>query len=308
MVLKKVLWCIAFAVLCPLSVMALDDLPIFYDAWEEDGAGCQRSGIEAEWYIGFSGVEITTAAVGTVKFLPLSCEDAFRGTDALDFEIKTLVQQGGFYDVVVKFGDHKPHGIAGYKDLRFRVKNLNVTEEKLRVVIQNKNFQNKPAKNVKISADANWSEIIIPLTSFEGLVEDDTIYGAGFSWTYPDESSGSDLHLLIDDLRITDGENRPITDVPSTGAGEVPSNWPDYIATGFFDNRMNPATSGFNTHCDYRYQYVMPETFGWSPNYVKDYVNKSDELGYKSGIVWYNFGKVSESEVARNLSNASFMN
>lgn len=145
------------------------------------------------------------------------------------------------------------------------------------------------------------------MDSFTGISDTALVYGAGFQWTWPDEKAGSDLHLLIDDIRITDGTNNPITSVPNQCGGVNPDIWPKYMVTGFLDNRDKPNLDEFNTGCDYRYQYVMPETFGWSPQYVQNYVDNSDALGFKSAIVWYNLGKVGESQVAENLASSSFM-
>lgn len=78
-----------------------------------------------------------------------------------------------------------------------------------------------------------------PLDSFTGISDTALVYGAGFQWTWPDEKAGSDLHLLIDDIRITDGTNNPITSVPNQCGGVIPDIWPKYMVTGFSGSRKS---------------------------------------------------------------------
>lgn len=71
--LKKNIYTCLLSIFLIFPVLALDDLPIYYDAWEEDGSSCERTGVAAEWDLGMSGVEVTTVTVNSVQFLPINC-------------------------------------------------------------------------------------------------------------------------------------------------------------------------------------------------------------------------------------------
>jgi hypothetical protein len=78
---------------------------------------------------------------------------------------------------------------------------------------------------------------------------------------------------------------------------------------GRMDVRPNDTTAAKYQVGDYRYQYIMPESFvSWGDSlYAKTYAAKSQSMGIKSAFVWYNLGKVSESQVAQNLDSTAFM-
>jgi hypothetical protein len=64
----------------------------------------------------------------------------------------------------------------------------------------------------------------------------------------------------------------------------------------------------------YRYQYVMPETFGYysrsGKGYIYDYAKESDTMGVKTAFVFYNLGKEGEgfSIMAGKLASSTYMN
>ncbi|MGL1934640.1 MAG: hypothetical protein OCD01_06450 [Fibrobacterales bacterium] len=316
-------------ILLTQTAWSLNDIPVYYDAWEEDGDGCQRMGIQnGDWTWDVRVADITSSIVDAIdlndmtetvstEMIPINCEDAYRGTDALELEVKEDVGEGGDYHLQAKFANNRSYRLTGYKDIRFRVKNLTGEAETIALELVT-DFPFPMNINVPISADAEWDEVVVPLEEFAVLdwsgektdaFDPDAEY-VGVGIAYAKDPDGSALHLLIDDIRLTDGSDAPMLKVPDAIGGEVPEGWPDYLATGYLDTRGAWDTYGdFDTDSDYRYQYIMPETFtSWGEDFVEEYVDKSDELGFKTAFVWYNFGKVSESMVADNLNDDTFMN
>ncbi len=310
------------------TVWSLNDIPVYYDAWEEDGEGCQRMGIQnGDWTWDVRIAEISSSVVDAIdlndmtttvstEMIPINCDDAYRGTDALELEVKENVGDGGDYHLQAKFANNRSYRLTGYKDIRFRVKNLTGEAETIALELVT-DFPFPMHINVPIAADAEWDEVVVPLEEFAVLdwsgektddFDSDAEY-VGVGIAYAKDPDGSALHLLIDDIRLTDGSDAPMLKVPEAVGGTIPEGWPEYLATGYLDTRGKWDTYGdFDTDSDYRYQYIMPETFtAWGEKFVEEYVDKSDELGFKTAFVWYNFGKVSESMVADNLNDNTFM-
>lgn len=277
---------------------ALDDLPLFYDFYC-DGRAIPGSSL----YVG-----VDTVTVIKSKF---NCTDFYQGTNSWDLEIPTAVKAGGFYDLIMKFGDDAKHGLTGMKDVRFMVKNLNGTAETMRMVVQDVGNTNYNATGVAIPASKEWTEVIVPLTKFSGYTEGMLIQGFGFRLTSPDALTGSALHLLFDQIRFTDGTDHAPLDMATLPGGTAPTGWPSYLMVGTLDARANSSITSSTVvkAGDYRYEYIMPESFlTWGDaKYAQTYAEKSAELGVKSGFVWYNLGKVSEAMVPQNLASATFM-
>ncbi len=310
------------------NAWALNDIPVYYDAREEDRDGCERMGVQdSDWTYDVRIASITTALFDALnlndmsesvstEMIPINCDDFFRGTDAIELEVTEDVGEGGDYHLQMKFANNRSYALTGYKDIRFRVKNLGAEDEVIGMELV-KDFPFPMHVGIEVPADADWDEIVVPLEEFAVLDwsgektdefnENDAFVGIGLA--YAKKSKGSALHLLFDDIRFTDGSGAPILATPDAVGGEVPDLWPDYLVTGYLDTRGKwDEYDDFDTDTDYRYQYVMPETFvSWSKDFVEEYVDISDDIGFKTSMVWYNFGKVSESEVANNLNDVSFM-
>ncbi len=310
------------------SAWALNDIPVYYDAREEDRDGCERMGVQdSDWTFDVRVAKVTSSLFDAInlndmsksvstEMIPINCEDFFRGTDAIELEVSEDVGEGGDYHLQMKFANNRSYALTGYKDIRFRVKNLGSEDEVIGMELV-KDFPFPMHVGIAVPAGADWDEIVVPLEEFAVLDwrgektdvfnENDMFVGVGLAYTK--NSKGSALHLLFDDIRLTDGSGLPILATPDVVGGEVPDLWPDYLVTGYLDTRGKwDEYDDFDTDTDYRYQYVMPETFvSWGENFVEEYVDISDDIGFKTSMVWYNFGKVSESEVAYNLSDASFM-
>lgn len=286
---------------------ALDDLPVYYDA------GCSDIGVP-KWYVQASSADLQMVSVNGSNTLPIDCQNKYRGTDAVIMKMPTDVGSGGYYDIVMKFGDDKSKWLNGYKDVRFRVKNLGSAQAKIRPLLQNGSYGNQWTNSlVTVSAGADWDEIVVPLSDFNGFnTATDSLVGFGFcyNWNAGDTPSGSAMDLLIDDIRITDGTDHEILAVPALGGGDIPALWTDHFLVGSFDNRDQSKTSKDVQAGEYRYEYIMPETMRgeWGvDHYAEAYATKSMDLGVKSAFVWYHLGKVSESAVATNLVSSSFM-
>ena len=131
-------------------------------------------------------------------------------------------------------------------------------------------------------------------------------------FTYPDPNAGSALHLLLDDIRITDGDH-PIS-LPATGAGSIPTGWPNHFVASRMDNRATDTTAAKYQVGDYRYQYILPSSLtasGWGDTlYAEHYAQKSDSMGIKSAFVWYSLGLDATSSapvVASDLASSTYM-
>lgn len=293
--------------------LALDDLPLYLDEGSCASGGVSFSDADAS--AGSLTLATSTWKVGNStrswKGIPVNCTDARTGKASLEVEVKSDIGSGGYYYFYIKWSDDTKKSLAGYKHVKFWVKNLLGTTESVRLSLQNKGFQNVDLTEFPIPADPEWTEVTADLADFTdgaaAFAPADSFYGFGFKWTYPDKAAGSALHLLIDDIRFTDGDHEFA--IPAQAAGEYPSAWPEHFLVSRMDVRENKKTSAAFQVGEYRYQYIMPETFvSWGdPNYAKSYAVRSNEIGVKSAFVWYNFGKVSESEVAKNLASPSFM-
>ncbi len=286
------------------SAWALDDIPVYFDV----GAG--QIGVP-KWYINGTG-ELVTVTTSTGATLPIDSLRSFRGHDAVRLTVSREIGAGGYYNVNMKFPDDRSHSVAEYSDLRMRVKNLKQTVASLRLTVQNATtYETYPFLGTVIPADTAWHEIAVPLESFQGFdATTMNLNGCGIAFTYPDNRIGSNIDILIDDIRFTDGSGRsPLAD-PEIYGGEIPANWPDHLVVGSFDNRELYASSASYQAGEIRYQYIMPETWGYggkSSEYAYHYSTESHSLGVRSGFVWYYLGKDGESAVTQHLSDQSYM-
>lgn len=299
--------------LLPLSIKAgLPDIPLFYDyyclAQDDNESFWQKN---SSWYI--KGIDIS-----------FNCAEKFEGTSSVDVLVANDVTNS--YDFLMKFSTDRQHAPKDYKDIRFMVKNLNGTAEKVRVAMEanigNNTIKPFSALDVDIPAANEWTEVVVAFSDFQLIDYGATtssgnystsypISGIGFRHTWPDNKTGSALHLLIDQIRITDGTEHEADGFAKIPGGLPPESWPSSLMVGTLDARANSAISDNSVPKagTYRYEYIMPESFtDWGDSkYAQTYAEKSALLGQKSGFVWYNLGKVSESAVASNLASASFM-
>lgn len=286
-----------------------DDLLLFTDG------DCEKGNAVPKWSVSSSGASLLQTATynGSSTSLPLVCDQKYRGTSSVQFKLLTAVGSG-WYNWVGKFPDDMVK-FAGtsLKDYRFRVKNLAAKEVKIHPLLQNKGFQNQYAQHKIIPASADWVEVVIPLTEFKGFTPaTDSIVGFGFGYNGADgddASTGMPVDLLIDDMRVTDGSDRPPLDVPELGGGSIPSNWPDHFVLGSLDNRTSPTAA--EQAGEYRYNYIMPEemtTQYWNmQTFIPSFMTNSQTFGVKPAFVWYVFGKKNESAVASFLASSSDM-
>lgn len=304
---------LALTIFLPLSAKAgLPDIPFFYDyyclAQDDNEAYWQKN---STWYI--KGINIS-----------FNCAEKYEGSSSVELLMGSDVTDS--YDFIMKFSTDRQHAPIGYSDVRFMVKNLNGTSEKVRVAMEanigNNTIKPFSALDVDIPATSEWTEIVVPLSDFQLIDYGSTtssgsystnypISGIGFRHTSPDNRTGSALHLLIDQIRITDGTEHEADGFAKLPGGLPPENWPSSLMVGTLDARANSSISenSIAKAGTYRYEYIMSESFtDWGDSkYAQTYAEKSAMLGQKSGFVWYNLGKVSESAVASNLASSSFM-
>jgi hypothetical protein len=293
------------------SIWALDDLPLFYDE-----GNCSHAGVS----FGYSGATPGTLDTVTETWvlgnpsrswptIPITCADHHSGTDAAEVLVPVDMPTSSYYDVYLKWTDDTKKNLAGYSQVRFWVKNLSKIAKTVHLALQSDaNYAPDDLTGFVISGDTGWQEVAVPLSSFSGYSTSKAYYGFGLRFTYPDPNAGSALHLLLDDIRITDGDH-PIS-LPTTGAGAVPAHWPKHFLVSRMDNRSNDTTAAKYQVGEYRYQYIMPESLtpSWGDTlYAQHYAQKSAAMGVKSAFVWYNLGKVSEPQVALNLASTSYM-
>ncbi len=282
------------------SVFALDDVPLYLDV------GGDSTGIPGSAASAASGITLPTISGSTV--VPLTHSGALDGTDAIIAEIPA----GSWWNYGIKTPFDRPQPLSGYADVRFWVKNLGGKATSVDAQWQWKDYSTNTTKTVSISADTAWQQIIVPLSD---LGATDTSI---FAFYLRQSSTQPAVNLLIDSITITDGTGNHSLDIPLQVHEPRPSGWPDYFTLGGLDKtEVGKATSDFQAGSDYRYQYVMPETYTYyspsSPNtgmYVYDYAKESEKLGVKSAFVWYNLGKSGEgySAVTANLAKSTYMN
>jgi hypothetical protein len=292
------------------SVWALDDLPLYYDEGD-----CTHTGVSFGDANGTSGTLTTVSeawtlgnATRTWTTIPVTCSDSHSGTDAAEVLVPTDMPTGSYYYFYLKWPDDTKKHLSGYTQIRFWVKNLSGKVATVHLALQDSTFNEDDLTGFTIPADTGWQEMAVPLSSFTGYSGTMSYYGFGMRFTYPDANAGSALHLLLDDIRITDGDH-PIS-LPATGAGSIPTGWPNHFVASRMDNRATDTTAAKYQVGDYRYQYIMPESLtpSWGDTlYALHYAQKSDSMGVKSAFVWYNLGKVDQSAVAQNLGNSTYM-
>ncbi len=304
------LFCLCAGAVLPLSAT----LPVYVYM----DSGCDSAGVP-KWYVGGDSATLSnnlqTVKVAGNLTMPVNCSDFYQGTDAVDFQLLSDVVSGGYYDIIMKFPDDTKKTLTGEVDVRMKIKNLGSSVAKLRLEIETtKGYPNSVSGIHEIPVGSDWVELVVPLSEFtavNGNVLTDSIVGVGFtySWNYGDKDpTGSALHILYDNVVFTDGSDTNVT-IPSSGGGAIPEGWSDYLMVGSFDNRENKNTDTSYQVGDYRYQYIMPETFtNYEDDYVEHYAERSAEMGIKSGFVWYNLGKDGEgSAVAAHLADATYM-
>lgn len=291
---------------------AADDVLLFTDG------DCEKSAGVPKWSTSQPGTGLLVTVPFTVESssgntLPLNCTDKFRGSSSVSFKLLTAVG-GGWYNWVAKFPDDMQKAFhSGYKDYRFRIKNLDAKEIKVHPLVQTKSSTNKYAPHKTIAASADWVEVVIPLSEFAGYNPvTDTINGFGFGYNGADgdnTSTGGAINVLLDDMRITDGTEHTPLDVPSLAGGIAPATWPKHFMLGSLDNRNAPQAS--EQAGEYRYNYIMPEemtTEYWNMGtYIPTFMANSNTFGVKPGLVWYVFGKKNESAVATFLASGTDM-
>jgi hypothetical protein len=297
-----------FIVFLMLAVpaFAVDDLPLYLDA------GCPGTGIPKSYAKGPAGMEIAT--IDGNSAIPITCTDAYNGTDAAILHTSAKLQGGEFYDIIFKFADDRGHSINQHKDLRLRIKNRNATPAKFKIAFENANYSTGTYHTMEIPGGGDWNEYVIALA---GLGSDSVV---GLKLSNPTvENNGPDtdadpVNILIDSITITDGTNNGSIAIPPAVWNKRPDGWTNSFLVGSFDNReLGKSTAAAQGGCPYRYQYMMPETKEYysssGKGYLYDYATESANLGVKTAIVWYNLGKSGEGfgPVAENLASATYM-
>lgn len=295
--------------LVPNLALALDDLPLYLDEGNCISGGASFSDADAS--TGTLTLATSTWKIGNStrswKGIPVNCTDAHTGKASLDVEVKADIGSGGYYYFFVKWPDDSKKSIAGYTHIKFWVKNLLGTAETVRLDMQDSTYKDVPLADFALPASKEWVEVSAPLASFAGFDPAVKIYGFGLKWTYPDKAAGSALHVLMDDIRFTEGDHDFA--LPSQPGGATPQSWPSHFLVSRMDIRENKITAANLQVGEYRYQYIMPESFTsyGDSNYARSYALRSNAIGVKSAFVWYSFGKVGESEVASNFASKTFM-
>lgn len=302
---------IALALLITASgAFAVDDLPVYLDAGCDSGK--TTGGLNNGYAQGPSGMVIGAKANGD-KTVPVTCTDAVSGTDAIVVNLPRKLASGEYWDFGVKFADDRAHSLKSYKDVHVWIKNRASTVAKLRIGWEAVSG-NGTKKVVEIPAGEGWKEYVWTLEELPG----DSV--RGFMLSQPtDQWGGADtqadpIDILVDSIVATDGTGNGTIRVPAAVHNPVPANWGTKFLLGSFDNReVGKSTKAAQAGLPYRYQYVMPETFGYysrsGTGYIYDYAMESESLGVKTAVVWYNLGKVGEGwgPVTTNLASASYM-
>jgi hypothetical protein len=302
-----------FALLTALSapVFALDDLPVYLDAGCDAGKTTGKLG--NGYAQGPAEMNLPDKANGQ-KTIPVTCAEKLSGSDAIVINLPRKLKTGEYWDMGVKFADDRAWSLKKFTDIRFWLKNKGGVAVKMRVGLESAGGTPGAMKVVEFSADTAWKEYVVLLSEIGG----DTSYGVKFSQA-PDQWGGADttvgpLDLLIDSMRITDGTGLNGLDIPAAVHNPRPANWGPNFVLGSFDNReVGKSTKAQQAGMPYRYQYVMPDIKTYysrsGKGYVYDYAMHSDTLGVKTGIVWYNLGKVGEGwgPVTTNLADATYM-
>lgn len=290
------------------SLAALNDIPVYLDA------GCPNQGIPKSFAQGPSDMNLPQVEGGTAG-IPITCTEALCGSDAAVLKLPRKLADSENYDMIFKLASDRIHSVKGYQDLRFWVKNRNSTVAKFRITCQLGTYQAGTYKKMEIAAGSNWTEYVIPLSEL-GATE--SIAGVQISNpvdTYGGADKDADpIDILIDSITVTDGTSNGSLSIPNVMHCVRPPNWPSTFLVGSFDNRdLESSTLAAQAGCAYRYQYMMPETRDYhSPStkgYLYDYAMKSQQLGVKTAVVWYNLGKSGEGydNVSANLQSSTYM-
>ncbi len=278
---------------------SLDDLLLYSDI------GCDKAGIEQS----FAQVGGGTMRLAAEKKVPITCTDKHRGTDAIDMDLSTDLTMGGYYDFVIKFPDWGQKSVSGHVDVRFYAKNLLKTEAHFAVRWENSTYQPSLRRPVIIPASSDWVEVVVPLSEF-GTFTKNSLMNA-FAFSQPDILLGSRMHVLIDDIRITDGTGKGAVEVPAIPGGDVPLGWSQNLITGSYDNYADSLkVKLLMGRVEYRYQYL---TAGWKEfnqgHFIGDFIKAGKKIGARSAFTWYQIAKAGEggATVKGNLNNAAFM-
>jgi hypothetical protein len=284
-------------------IFALDDIPVYLDA------DCPNSGIPKSFAQGPSDMLI---AGSTTKIIPITCTEALTGTDAMEIKLDRNLKSGEYWDFILKFADDTQKRIGKFTDLRLMVKNKISNPAKFRLMFELSNYQPSQSVDVVVPANQEWKELVFPLSSMGISSSGDSVNGVKFSnplgqYNGPDLTAGP-IDLLIDSVRITDGTGNGTIRYPAKGTGPLPAGWPSTFVAGSYDNfTIGTGTEKLQGKIDYRYQYIMHETWTWAKDIGKTYSDDCNKIGVKAAFVWYYLGKASESEVAQNLLSATFM-
>jgi hypothetical protein len=288
-----------------LRAFSLDDLPVYFDA------GCPNAGIPKSYAQGPADMNLPAGTGG--KMIPITCSEALTGTDAMSIKLARSLANGEYWDFILKFADDTKKQMSVYKDLRFMIKNKIANPAKFRVTFDFvSGAWDSPSKKIEVSGNQNWTEIVIPLSEMGASAAQDWVYGVKLSnpigqYNGPDMTAGP-IDVLIDSMRITDGIGIGTIVYPTKPGGAIPSGWTKNFLVGTYDNySTGQGTEKLQGKIDYRYQYVMHETWSWAADIGKTYSLESEGVGAKTGFVWYYLGKASESEVATNLGSETFM-
>lgn len=297
--------------LAPVLALAIDDLPVYFDAGCAPGT---TSGFLNNGYAqGPAGMVLADKPSGG-KTIPVTCLDKVSGTDAIVVKLPRKLVSGEYWDYGIKFADDRKHGLAAFKDVRLWIKNNASTPAKFRLGWEAATGGALAMKNIEIPGGGGWKEYVYTLQEVPG----DTVYGLKLShplgqWNGPD-TDADPIDILIDSIVLTDGTGEGAIRVPPVARYPVPANWGDKFLLGSFDNReVGKSTKAAQAGMPYRYQYMMPETRNYytrsGKGYLYDYAMESESLGVKTAIVWYNLGKVGEGwgPITTNLANATYM-
>jgi len=285
----------------PVLTVAMDDIPLYLDA------GCTNKSIPGSYAQGPSDMNLPTGTNGGGE-IPINCTEELTGTDAIEIKLLRALNNGEYFDFQVKTPVDRYFLLQGYKDIRFWVKNKLSTPASFSISAQNAAYSVGTAFDTTVAGGADWEQFVIPLSR----IADTGLNALQFS--QPSKLSANGIDILIDSITITDGTENGSLSIPTAVHSPTPSDWgPDFLIGGLDNQALGASTITYQAGGEYRYQYIMPETFGYytpsGKGYIYDYAKESDSLGVKTAFIYYNLGKSGEgySAITANLASASYM-
>jgi hypothetical protein len=286
----------------PALALALDDIPLYLDA------GCDSTYIPGS-YAQSASSAMKVVSVNGSGHIPVNCKEQLTGTDAAEIKDSLALTSGQYWDFQFKTPVDRYLKVSSYSDIRFWVKNKYTSAANFRIKVQNAAYSIGTGFDTSVVGDGAWHEYVIPLSR----VTDTGLTALVFS--QPSTLSPDPIDILVDSITITDGTQNGSLAIPATVHNSRPAAWPSHFLIGGLDNQdVGSSFTAYQAGGDYRYQYVMPETYGYysrsGKGYVYDYAKESDTMGVKTAYIFYNLGKEAEgySIMTQKLASAAYMN